>query len=168
MPNSLPLVAAAFACEKVLREGDVISAIRIVDTYIQKLVRLKPLPGEAPAVTAPSVSGMVLNDNQVLDITALVMVRAGDVQGKHQMTVEMVSPIEKSVKYPQPFNVDFAMNDPAETATLNIKFVLAGDAPAGRYWINVFWDGEPLTRIPIKLVKQSESQVPQSGAEQSQ
>ena len=40
MANTKPFVAAAFICEKILREDNIYSAIRIVDTYTVTTVTL--------------------------------------------------------------------------------------------------------------------------------
>jgi uncharacterized protein DUF6941 len=172
MEKNMPLIAAAFVCERVLQEkGDVYSAIRIVDTYTTKIMAITPIPdsGTAPLVDGPQTpaGGQVLSTTpgQVLDMSALVMVRAGDLTGKHELTVEMCAPDGKTVKYPEPFRVEFGLGDPAEAAALTIRFVLAANSPAGRYWINVFWNGKPLTKIPVRLVKESESQGTDSGSQ---
>jgi hypothetical protein len=168
MPNQQPLIAAALICERVLNENGVFSAIRIVDTYTMRITKITPLSGTGESVDSTDILGRIVNADQVLDVTALVMAKAGDLRGKHEMTVEMEGPDGKSRKYPEPFRINFAKDDPAEAAVLTIKFALAGSSPAGRYWINVFWNGEPLTKIPFRLVRESLSPVSEAGAEQSQ
>lgn len=162
MPNPKPLIAAAFICEKVLREeNNVLSAIRIVDTY--KAVLRKFDGGKANTVNegrAQTVSEGKPLPSQVLDATkgfinlnALVVIRAGDLkEGRHEVTLSVRNPAGQETKLPHsPFPVNFAMDDPAESAQFTIGFVMPSNQPAGLHWIDVKWDGELLTSIPLKL-----------------
>lgn len=156
MPNLKPFVAAAFICEKVLREkgakGDIVSAIRIVDTYTTVIRRIGAQTGEPIPATPPPEQ--VLDATGVLDMTALVILKAGDVTGPHEVSMVVRNPTGKETPFPQAFPVNFALNDKAEGAQIVVQFVMPGNAPAGLYWIDVHWDGEPLTSIPLKLVKE--------------
>ena len=160
MPNTKPLVAAALICERVLREeSDVLSAIRIVDTYKTKLVKmgLQP-PTDEPTIGEPPPGAVILDLAQVLDMSALVILKAGDVSGQHEISLIIRNPEGKETRYPQTFPVIFAKNDPAEGAQLIARFVMPGNTKSGLYWIDVLWDGDVLTSIPLKLIRESESQ----------
>ena len=155
MPNAKPFVAAAFICEKVLREkggkGDIISAIRIVDTYTTVLQRIGPKSDEPIPSNPPA--DQILDATGILNMSALVILKAGDVTGQHEVSMVVRNPEGKETPFPEAFPVNFALKDKAEGAQFVVQFVMPGDAPAGLYWIDVRWDGEPLTSIPLKLVK---------------
>jgi len=153
MPETKPLVAAAFICEKILvEEGNIYSAIRIVDTYKVKLIKIAQLKETVPRPTS------IGDSTQLLDMSALVIVKAGTVTGKHEMSFRVRNPEGKETPFPDKFPVNFAMNDPAEGANATIRFVMPANANPGLYWIDVLWDGESLTSIPLKLVRESGSQ----------
>lgn len=157
MPNPKPLVAAAFICERVLREqgpkGDIVSAIRIVDTYTTVIQRLGIAEqGEEPASNIPPAQ--ILDATGLLNLTALVILRAGDAIGRHEVSMAVRNPNGKETPFPQTFPVNFALNDKAEGAQFVVQFVMPADAPGGLYWIDVRWDAEALTSIPLKLVKE--------------
>ena len=70
----------------------------------------------------------------------------------------MYAPDASEKPLTQPFAVDYAMNDPAEGAQLKLQFLLTGDNPDGLYWIDVRWDGESLTMMPLRLQEQVPSE----------
>ncbi len=133
MPNPKPFVAAAFICEKVLREkgakGDIVSAIRIVDTYTTVIQRIgkrtdEPIPAAPPREQILDASG-------ILNMSALVILKAGDVTGHHEVSMVVRNPDGKETPFPETFPVNFALNDKAEGAQFVVQFVMPGDPPAG-------------------------------------
>lgn len=157
MPNTKPFVAAAFICERVLQEKDeVFSAIRIVDIYT---VGSLMLSASQPVTLQPPAPGVT----SILGLTALVMLKAGDVTGTHEVSILARSPEGKETPFPQSFPVVLPGTDPALGVNLVVRFFMPGDNNPGLYWFDVLWDGERLTSIPLKLVKQSQSQGVEPG-----
>jgi hypothetical protein len=151
MANTKPYVAAALVCERVLHEADnVVSAIRIVDTYTRKLQRLTSTKPHDVATPGPEVIAVM---DQPFDMTALIIVKAGDVTGEHKLTLNVRNPNEKVTNVPNVLNVNFEKNDPAESAILKARFMMPSETQSGLYWIDVVWDGEVLTSIPLKIVQ---------------
>jgi methyl coenzyme M reductase subunit C len=164
MADPKPLVAAAFVCERILEEpGGIFSAIRIVDIWTLKAVALSVvghgIPEGALAQVTPAAQQDVLDATQ-LSINALVMIKAGDVRGKHEMRVRLRNPAGKPTDLPQRMPVDFDTDDPATGANIKLHFVMPGKNPEGLCWIEILWDEELLTRIPLKLRR--EPQAPMS------
>jgi len=150
--ESKPLIAAAFVCERVLvEEGNIYSAIRIVDKYTMMVTQINALPDPNAKPVLPVPSGQQILTPPAIDMTALVMLRAGSLTGKHEVSIVIQDPNGTDRPFPQTMPVEFKLNNPAEAAILNIKLLLPNNAPEGLYWINVLWDAEPLTRIPVSL-----------------
>lgn len=133
MANTKPFVAAAFLCEKVLQEPDnVQSAIRIVDTFF--------VPANLPNDATP-----------VVLITGIVSLKSGGMTGSHHVklvlenTKAIRSPIGPEAGWPVVFS-----EDPADGFTVTFTLPL-GVKHFGLIWIDVIFDDEVLTRIPIKL-----------------
>jgi hypothetical protein len=144
MANTRPFVAAAFLCEKVLREQDgVQSAIRIVDTYIVK-----------PSADAPQDSKLGLN------VTAWVLLKSGDVQGVHKVRLVLRSPTNRSVNIPD-WDAEFKGAVHGASLTAQLSFEVTEE---GIHWIDVIWleDGTVLTTMPFRLLIS-----PQQGETQS-
>src|SRR5690242_8570217 len=132
-----PLISAAFICERVLKEDSVYSAIRIVDTFT---VRQVTIPKSRMGPDTGQQHFVITGPAPALNVSALIMVKAGDVTGIHKLSVSVTNPDNKETRYPQSMSVQFLLNDPAEGATLNMSFVMDGNSKAGLYWINVWWD----------------------------
>ena len=157
MANTKPLVAAALICERVLREeGGVLTAIRIVDTFKRQTV---PIATPLKADGTSDATDATFNAAQVLDMTALVILKAGSLSGQHEVAIVIRNPEGRETHYPTKFPVNFRLNDPAEGAQLIARIVMPGNTPAGLYWIDVLWDGEKLTSIPLKLETESTPQA---------
>ena len=162
MPNQKPIVGAALLCEKILREAEgTLSAIRIVDTYTMSVQELKVnsvIKGDQPDRV------LDVGPGALLDMSALVLLRAGDdVRGEHAVTLRVRNPEGKETEFPGSYPVRFNKNDPAESTQFNIRFMMNANSQPGQYWLEVLWDGEPLTRIPLRLVKEPESPASAQG-----
>jgi hypothetical protein len=73
-----PYLTAALLCEKVLQEKDgILSAIRIVDRIIATAQGSQP-PEQMPPVP--------------VNITALLMLKSGNIQGSHTIKIQPVAP----------------------------------------------------------------------------
>jgi len=144
MANTKPLVAAACFCEQILQEPDgVISAIRIVDTYV-----IPPLPADVqlpPGAARGSIQ-----------VRGLISLKSGDFVGvgnvgltMHKTTgeVEVLSP-----------EGGWPANMQGGEHGFNVKLnFLLGVKNFGLIWFDVTWNGEILTRIPLRL-QQGETQ----------
>jgi hypothetical protein len=139
-----PLLAAAFLCEKVLLEKDeVVSAIRIVDTLFVSI------PSNLPTDPKP-----------VIQVTALVCFKKaspGVEAEKHQAGLRLHLP---SGKEQPPSTMDFTFK-PDEVAGANLIVNMSLPAQEfGKYWLDVAVDGEPMTRIPFRLLEKVETPKP--------
>jgi hypothetical protein len=143
MANTKPFVAAACFCEQILQEQDgVLSAIRIVDTYT-----IPPLP-----------AGVELPPNEphgVILVRGLISLKSGDVVGTgkvglvmHKITGELVT-LSPEGGWP------VTLQGGEHGFNVKLNFGL-GVKNFGLVWFDVTWNGEVLTRIPLRL-KQAES-----------
>lgn len=125
-----PYVAAALLCEKVLREADgVISLIRVVDRW---------------EVTGPT------DQIPVIQATLVILMKSGTHRGPAQLTVSPFSPDGKHM--PQVgFPINFEGDDDRGAG---IVAPMGFPAPeSGVYWFDIAIDGQPMTRIPIRVVR---------------
>ena len=135
-----PYLAAAFLCERVLQEKDgVLSAIRIIDTYSVSIP--KNLPEDAKATI------------QITALLAFKKASPGTEAEKHQITLQLFAP-----SGPQPpQSIDVFFNQQAELDGFNlITGMSVAVAEFGLFWLHVFIDGEPATRIPFRLLLKEE------------
>ena len=138
MPNTLPFVAAAFVCERVLEEKDkVLSAIRIVDTYY--LAQLVP--------------GSATNAAPVVQLTVLASVKSGDVTGEHEITIALRTPSGAGNKQIGQWRV--LLNGGEQGANVVMNFAMQ-TSELGLFWFDLLFAGKLLTSIPLKLAKLTE------------
>jgi hypothetical protein len=138
MPQK-PHLAAAVLCERVLVEKDeVVSAIRIVDSF-QILI-----PANMPAGTKPAI-----------ELTALLSFKkaTGDRAEKHQATLVLRGPSgQMSIHAP---SLDFYFKpDPVASANLIVNINLPA-SEYGTFEIDVSVDGEKVTTMPFRLLEQT-------------
>ncbi len=137
MPNKKPFVNVACICEKVLRETDgVLSAIRIVDTFYVQL----PIQGKPAVVQA----------------TALVSLKSGDLKGASVVKLMMLPPdgTKKELKEATPILLEGGEQGANVIVVMTLVLPLLG-----LYQIEVCWNDEVLTTIPFRL-----AQAPQPAA----
>jgi hypothetical protein len=147
MANTQPFVAVACFCENVLQEKDeVLSAIRIVDTYY-----LPPLP-----------EGIELPDGLrgVIMLTGLISLKAGDVTGPGTIGLVMNKVTGERAEISPPGGWPVVLNGGEHGANVRMQIPL-GVKNFGLVWFDVLWNGEVLTRIPLKL-QQGEKPGPPS------
>jgi hypothetical protein len=141
MPKPKPLVTAALICERVLNEKDgVISAVRIVDVATAPA----PDPNLAP------------NIMQIMTLSMLVMVKAGDVRGEHQFSVKVRLP---SGRIEDIDTWTFAFDNEASGANI-IAGLHVPVIEEGLWWFDVLFDGEFLTSAPLKLARAARPESP--------
>jgi len=138
MANEVPFVALACFCENVLQDKDeVVSAIRIVDTYT-----IPPLP-EGVEVPADAVRGLIM-------LRGLVALKAGDVvgQGTVRLVMQRVNGERAPIGPPDGWPVE--MKGGEHGVNLHLQIPL-GVKNFGLLWFDVFWNETLLTRIPLRL-----------------
>ncbi len=136
MPNTRPYVSAACACEKVLHEPDgAISAIRIIDTIT--LTR----PPNAP-------TGV----RRVTNFKLLVLLKSGDVEGKSEVALKLRAPNGRVTSSYGPWPIILTGGEQGASLVINFDMQVVD---FGLFWFDVYWNGEQLSSIPIKL-KQGE------------
>lgn len=135
MDKPRPYVTAALFCEKVLQEKDeVISVMRIVDHLQYSFEGYN-----VPATVKPAIN-----------VQALVSVKAGPALGEHLITLELEKPdgVRKEV-----FAAPVSLTSPDQGQNVIAGITIGADVD-GLYWMNVMWDGEILTRVPLKITRQ--------------
>lgn len=136
--RSGPFVSAAFFCERVLQEVDgVQSAMRIVD-------RVTVQQGPAGAGTSPPPPLVALQ--------ALVILKSGGFDGSGSL--ELVPWAPSGLKQPG-INLGITFDGGADRG---VSLVLPLAMPAteeGLYWFDVVFEGRLLTRIPLRIIRQS-------------
>lgn len=136
MNKSLPYVTAALLCEKVLREKDEsLTLVRIVDRV---QYRLEVGPGNPP---------LPADLKPVIPLQGLVSIKSGPVTGDHIIKIFIQKPgSDRKEVFEQP--VTFLGGDHGQNIILNIGFVVESD---GLYWLDVVFDEDLLTRIPVMI-----------------
>ncbi len=131
-----PYLTAALLCEKVLQEKDgILSAIRIVDRIIATA------QGSQPPVQMPPV---------LVNITALLMLKSGEVRGSDTIKVQPVAP--SGLRSPE---ISWPIFLEGEDRGANVILQVAFQAmEEGLYWFDVTFKDELLTRIPLRVVYQ--------------
>jgi hypothetical protein len=144
-----PWVMAAFFCNQSLEESNnVLSAIRIVDTFT---ITRPPGSGRRPTLQLP--------------LHALVCFKSGDVEGERKVRIFTVSPSGKRKKSYE-VSVVFMGGDSGVNLRLNIGFRFKA---GGTYWMEVYVGSWLATRMPltIRIVKAPKIQTPAESPPQS-
>jgi hypothetical protein len=147
LPNRVRL-GAAVLCERVLLEkDDVLSAIRLIDTFYVHVP--KQLPEGA---------------NPVIQLTVLLSFKRGDESdiAMHQVKLKIQGPTGPVRDLP--VTIDFFFK-PGEIASSNLVLNIGlGIKEFGRFRLDVFVDGEgPIAEIPFMLLEQTEQKTPERG-----
>ena len=126
-----PYLAAAFLCEKALREVDgVNSFIRIVDRW---------------TVTGPSEA----MPTTAIQATLVVIFKSGIHRGNGQLTITPTSPSDvrmQSLTLPVLFEGD---EDRGIAVIIPMAFPVQ---EPGLYWFNISLDGQSFSEIPLRVV----------------
>jgi hypothetical protein len=127
-----PLLTAALTCERLLHEKDeVVSAIRIVDTFV--------VPPPPPDVPPDSVAAVRL--------AILIAFKSGDASGQYSVSLVVRKPDGQSEVLTEQA-IDLRGGN--HGVNLNIEFMFAV-RDMGLYWIDVLLDGERVTSMPVTL-----------------
>ena len=134
MPNTKPLVSVACMCEKILTEKDgVLSAIRLVDTFFVERP-IQPLPENVKAG---------------IQMSALVSLKSGDVTGEQEIKITLRKPSGETKEIG---SWKVVLNGGEHGANFMMNMMMSG-TEFGLLWLDVIWQGEVLTSIPIKVVE---------------
>jgi len=131
-----PFLAAALLCENILEEKDgVLSAIRIVDRIIHGARGPNP-PEDMPPVP--------------VNLRALISLKSGAARGRFAVGIVLEKPSgqrEPAVEIP------VLLEGEDRGANLNIALAFQAELE-GLYWFEVQLDGQPITRMPLRLIYQ--------------
>lgn len=146
-----PYVCGAFFCERVLIEQDGVSTfIRVVDV----LTVDQPEGPEAAPDGVPVVPASVL--------MAAVMLKSGDAKGERRLRIDAITP--SGERRPGRTNVVTFLGGEQGVNIRGPVPVPVGEE--GLFWYEVLVDGEPLTRMPLRVVHSrptAESPPPPAG-----
>lgn len=136
--KTLPYIAAALLCEKVLQEKDeVISIMRIVDRLQYRVEGLPP--GVKP----------------IVNLQGLIMLKSGPVSGEHTVTIVAERPNGERKELNR-LPIVLRGKDYGHNIILNLGLGVEQD---GLYWFDVLFDGDVLSRIPITVSQLQNEQV---------
>lgn len=138
MANTKPFVALACICEKVIQEGEVLSLIRVVDTFFLEI------PPNLPDGVAATI-----------ELHLVVSLKSGDVKGESDVSIILRSP---DGKVNEPRKWPIILEGGVHGSNLNGKVHIVSPK-YGLYWFDVVWNGDVLTSVPFKIVQASESTI---------
>ena len=137
MANTKPFVAAACFCEQILQEPDgVLSAIRIVDTYI-----LPPLP-DGLELSPDGLRGLIV-------LKGLISLKSGDVVGPGTVGLVMHRTTGEQLVLSPEGGWPAIMNGGEHGFNLKLQLPL-GVKNFGLIWFDVTWNPMPFA-IPCLL-----------------
>ena len=129
-----PHLAAAFLCERVLKEQDgVTSAIRIVDRLTVGAIGLDA-PKEMPLAQ--------------IQLKAVVILKSGAARGSYEVKLSIEAPSGVSNDLGE-YPVYFGGEEQGVELLVDLNLNLSAQ---GLYWIDVSFGDELLTRIPLRIV----------------
>jgi hypothetical protein len=138
-----PQLAAAFLCERIIQEkDDVVSIIRIVDTFTIQ----KP-PADLPAPITPAIA-----------LTMMISFKAFEAKGEYTLKLILRDasgkPLVSAAQVDPSFQVKFTGERREDGVNVFANFQLPVNA-LGSFYFDVLVDGEAVTRVPF-LLRQSE------------
>ena len=140
--DSGPYLNAALLCERVLQERDgVLSVVRVVDR-----VTLTAVSAETPApeMIPPSTLAFYI----------LIVLKSGMYKGTAEIKLEINSPSGQRIGF-STVDAFFEGDDRGVNLVSPVQFQVSED---GLYWIDVTCLKELLTRIPLRVIYQRQSQ----------
>ena len=145
-----PYLAASFFCETILedKKDGALSAIRIIDTITVQLLPSSP-PGPPPEIP--------------VRVAALLAFRTGDSPGEH--TIRIVTHLPSGEKSKTVLEQSLPLTrEPQGGGNLRVEFIIKVKE-SGLVWMDVFLDGERVTRMPLLISIQPAETVPVQSAE---
>lgn len=136
-----PHLAAAFLCEKVLKEGDgVASFIRVVERFTVPKFSLPPGVQLPPGATA------------AIQFNLVVILKSGDLGGgKFGMRIALMKP-DGSQSSSQP--VDIFFNGADDNGVAVVSPITIPTPEEGLHWFDVYFEERLITRIPLRVLYQ--------------
>jgi hypothetical protein len=133
MDKPRPYLTAALLCETVLEEKDgTLSVIHIADRLTYSMTGVPE--GVKPATA----------------ISGLICLKSGPVTGEHIIKIFAENPLgERKEVYAHP--ITLLGGDQGQNIKMRISLVLHSD---GLYWIDIVFDDDVLTRIPLTVVQE--------------
>jgi hypothetical protein len=126
-----PYLAAAFLCEKALREADgVLSFVRMVDRWT--------VSGPTEAMPPTPIQA-----------TLVVILKSGIHRGQGHITITPVSPSDARMP---PLRVPVLFEGDEERGVAVVLPMMFPAQEPGTYWFNVSIDGQSLSEIPLRVV----------------
>ena len=152
-PKARPYVQVAALCERVLTEKDnVRSLIRIVDCFTVAT----PHTDLPPEGASPIISMQLV----------VALKGCGELQGDYEVTIQLRGPTK--VNEPAAEKVKVSFTDDHAHGTNIVMNITMGVLNYGDYSFDVLWYGDLLTRVPFKLVPQTNSSARPAGDEKKQ
>lgn len=128
-----PYITAACICENTLEEKTgVLSVIRIIDTVTRTAGGPNP-----PENMEPFDYRFVL----------LLMLKSGKAQGRHEIKLIPELPSGETER-PLVFTAHLEGEEKGHNQVLSLAFNFKYE---GLYWFNIYFDGEKLTAIPLRV-----------------
>jgi hypothetical protein len=141
-PGSGPYVNGAFFCERTLREVDgTTSAIRMIDR-----ITIQQLGGSTLGPTPPALA------SNPMPLELFVGLKSGSARGSHLITITM----ERPSGFRQDV-ISISVLFEGEERGVNLVSALAFQAEEeGLHWFDVIMEDRLLTRIPLRVVIQTQ------------
>jgi hypothetical protein len=136
-----PHVAAAFLCERVLQERDMVpSFIRVVDRFLVPVMPKLP-PGMQLQMQPPT-----------LQVTLVISLKAGTLGGgSYNIRVKIHKPDGSEMSETV---VPVFFNGSDDNGVLAGSPLAVVSPEQGLYWIDVYFEESLLTRIPMRVLHQ--------------
>lgn len=137
-----PYIQVAAICERALQEKDgVVSLVRLVDRFTMTI------PGPATPDRTPA---------STISLTIAVMLKSGFFQGRGTLKVVPNTPSGQQMSELS-MPVLLEGQDRGVNVILNTQFVVKEE---GLYWLDVSFEGQLLTRIPMRILYQWVTNAP--------
>ena len=131
-----PFLCMAVFCERVLQEKDnVLSAIRIVDRFMQTI----------PGSETPEIKSHLR-----MDVSIVISLKSGDYKGKKQLKITPRSPSGKELPG---FSGPVIFEGEDKGVNVVVRYLFEGNEE-GLYWFDVELDGKSLTKMPLRIIYQ--------------
>jgi hypothetical protein len=137
MEEGLPYITAALFCDRVIEGKDgVLSVIRIIERAQIELGTNDPVLLQQKVALG-------------LQITGLICIKAGPLEGKFNIRIEAQKPSGKRADL-HVFPIELHGGDTGANLILNLTIAVDED---GTHWFDVFFEDRLLTKIPLTILR---------------